>query len=326
MQSSPGHRGRNQILVYSIILMIIALIGVLEATGYLPGGNETPGASNPNCLSSSYLSRNQSAVVYVPIRALAVSPQHSGTLYLGTFTGIVVGVNSSAFGYHWSYMNSERVDITGLVIDPNPPYTFYTYGHPPADVDTGIRVSCDGARSWTVLTTRPDPHQWVLSESNSSVMYATDYPSNVMVMSMDGGSTWKVLSAPTLVESIAVSPTDDSTLLIGTENGIYMSTDGGSTWSVASDQTKGELVTAICFLPESPRVAYAYAGSGTIKSVDGGRTWASISRGPGVADTILNMSADPHNQNILYASSNDNVYKTTDGGISWTLIGGLGSG
>ncbi len=312
----------------------------LEVTGYLPsGGGSSIGSSSGssgssgsktqgkgNCLWTPYLSRNESATIFVPIRALVVSPQNSGMIYLGTFTGLVVGINRSTFDYRWLYMNNERIDMTGLVIDPSPPYTLYTYGHPPDDVDTGIRKSCNGGQSWKILSTRPDPHQWVVSETNSSIMYATDFPSNILVASRDGGSSWNVLATPSNVYAIAIQPDDPSSILIGTGNGIYRSKDGGVTWESLSSQLSGKTISAVCYDPANSAIVYAYSLPGLFKSVDGGLKWTEISRGPGANDAILNLSVDPRNANVAYAASNDNFYKTIDGGIDWTLIGGVYDG
>jgi photosystem II stability/assembly factor-like uncharacterized protein len=77
--------------------------------------------------------------------------------------------------------------------------------------------------------------------------------------------------------------------------------------------------------PKNENIVYAGSfGGGMFKSVDGGDSWSSISRGL-ENPKIQSLAIDPANTNILYAgtyrdetnSGYEGIYKSTDGGQSW---------
>src|SRR6516162_3377049 len=73
------------------------------------------------------------------------------------------------------------------------------------------------------------------------------------------------------------------------------------------------------------------AGGGVWKTVNGGTSWQSISKGLG-SETIGDLAVAPSDSNVVWAGTGeknslrsqywgDGVYKSTDGGKKWTKMG-----
>ncbi len=112
--------------------------------------------------------------------------------------------------------------------------------------------------------------------------------------SLDGGDTWKPISAPagvrSAIRSIAVARTAPEMIYIGTEqDGVFRSPDGGSSWSPAShglpEAFSDERVAPIQSLVLDPGIpSIAFAGTdlhGLYKTTDGGASWTAINHGLG---------------------------------------------
>ncbi len=303
-----------------LTLNIGGVVGTTSNIAPFPGYHVTTVRQLPS--ATPPLKWSGPATTFVHLHGLLASPENSSVLYVATHTGLVVGINSSDFKYQWFYLNNERLDLTGMILDPQHPFVIYTFGHPNANDETGIRLSYDRGQSWTQLTTRPDPHQWAVSQSNASVMYATDFPTNVLVKSSDGGYDWKILSSPANVLSIAISPSSPDQLLVGTDRGLFISQDGGLTWLLLSSQFVQARISAVAYDPSNPQVIYVGSFFGMMKSVDGGKSWTSIQNGVSVSDSVQYISVDPRNTNVIYAGAapGAKIYKSIDGGVDWTMI------
>src|SRR5919198_705476 len=74
---------------------------------------------------------------------------------------------------------------------------------------------------------------------------------------------------------VAVSPSQESCFLAGTESDLYKSTDGGKTW-----QCKGleeYKIFSLAFHPSDPMTVYAGAEPALLfRSSDGGETWIEL--------------------------------------------------
>jgi len=89
----------------------------------------------------------------------------------------------------------------------------------------------------------------------------------------------------------------------------------------------GAKVTTVVIHPTNPDIAYAGTwGNGIYKSVDGGRTWFSSSKGLSNL-MIQSLAISPSRPNALYAgvyyqeNVPSGVYKSTDGGENWYQTG-----
>jgi photosystem II stability/assembly factor-like uncharacterized protein len=147
------------------------------------------------------------------------------------------------------------------------------------------------------------------------------------------------------INAAAVSPSNPQVVLVGAATGgVWRSTDGGQTFTPASDDQVDLAVGAIAFAPSDPSTVYAgmgdndngYAGTGVLKSTDGGQTWARVSNSTLPPTAVINaLAVDPTNPNRVYVAQPANLdtatdvaspggfFLSADGGVNWAkTLGG----
>lgn len=321
VNSSRRKRFRITIAILIVIVLVVATsILLLPNLTSRPIQTNVPANTEREQPKVFAIRKNAPANVFEHIHGLAVSQENQSLLFVATHTGLVVGFNSSQFQYDWYYVNDERMDITAVLLDAENPATLYTFGHPTANEETGIRKSVDGGRTWELVVSRPDPHQWIQSQSNPNIMYAVDFPTNVLIRTENRGVNWKILQSPATVLSIAVNPANTSEILAGTEKGLFMSSDGGSSWESFSERFSGVIVTAVAYDTRNPDVIYLRSFFGVMKSFDGGKSWKDIGNGIDAQDVVQYITVDNKNPDVVYAAAQDKIYKSVNGGDTWVLI------
>jgi photosystem II stability/assembly factor-like uncharacterized protein len=123
-----------------------------------------------------------------------------------------------------------------------------------------------------------------------------------------------------------------------TGGGVWRTTDSGGNWENISDGYFGSSIGAVAVSTWDPNVIYVGGGevsvrgnvsygTGMWKSVDAGKTWASI----GLTDSerIPRIQIHPKNPDLVYAAvlghlhgpdENRGVYRSKDGGATWDRI------
>jgi photosystem II stability/assembly factor-like uncharacterized protein len=185
---------------------------------------------------------------------------------------------------------------------------------------------------------------------------------NGVYKSIDAGKTWKHIGLTEThhIGRIVIHPTNPDVAYVAAagklwgaskERGVYKTTDGGKTWQHSLYINDDTGVEDIAIDWESPNVLYAGAyqrrrtvfgfngsgaGSGLYRTMDGGATWAKVTRGmpydlaegatPGAAQKeIGRVAVDVYrrNTNIVYATVenvNGGVYRSEDKGETWTKM------
>lgn len=136
--------------------------------------------------------------------------------------------------------------------------------------------------------------------------------------------------------SIAESPFDENHLVVGTDDGlIHVTTDGGKNWTKIEsfpgvpDRTYVNQIVASrhdqnVFYATFNHHRYGDFKPYIYKSVDGGRSWSSISNNLPERGSTYCMVEDPINKNLLFAGTEFGVYCSIDGGNRWVQMkGGL---
>ena len=163
------------------------------------------------------------------------------------------------------------------------------------------------------------PALLVVDPVNQDVVYAAGKNGKDLFKTTNGGVSWSLVTVPdtSVVEAIAIDPSNTSRIYLGTGQGFYRSTDNGATWaSIAVDQTPG--VSAIVINPQTPSNLFAVSSPGRVfASTDFGSTWAlSFNHANG---GLQGLAIDPLNPLNIYATSGyTGVYKSSDGGHSWS--------
>ncbi|MBK9637544.1 MAG: glycosyl hydrolase [Bacteroidetes bacterium] len=136
--------------------------------------------------------------------------------------------------------------------------------------------------------------------------------------------------------SIAESPFDENHLVVGTDDGlIQVTTDGGKNWTKIEsfpgvpDRTYVNQIVAsrhdkYVFYAMFNHHRYGDFKPYIYKSVDGGRTWSSISNNLPERGSTYCMVEDPINKNLLFVGTEFGVYCSINGGNRWVQMkGGL---
>jgi len=123
------------------------------------------------------------------------------------------------------------------------------------------------------------------------------------------------------VLSIAIDPSDNNTIYIGTaKDDFFVSADGADTWTKGASQLKN--IQNIVVNPFNTQTIYMsgmYDGrGGVVRSVDGGVEWKRIYVEPQDGTNITSMTISPVNGNMIYiGTSGGTIARTLDGGDSW---------
>jgi len=218
--------------------------------------------------------------------------------------------------------------ITAMTTDPSDPHRMLravsnAQGRPT------IEESTDGGSTWKILLNvlaNARVYQVVVDPANPNYIYAavTDILSPGVVVSRDGGKTWRKNNLAVEVTAIAADPHNPDHLWLGGPGGLYRSDDQGQTVRRLS-------ATPVSSLALDPHNAdhLVIGGNGLYDSRDGGRTVkAAATSGFRLNITALTFGADGQ----LFAADGDSkdeaglpvggrgVLNSRDGGRSWHNI------
>ncbi|HEY0778408.1 MAG TPA: hypothetical protein VGD56_10640 [Gemmatirosa sp.] len=279
------------------------------------------------------------------IGAIAVAPSAPDVVYVGSgestlrdSAGHGNGVYRSVdAGRSWTHLGLDATQHIGkIAVHPtNPDIVFVAaIGHLyAANPERGVFRSTDGGRQWTkVLGPNPDVGavEVVIDPRDPRVVYAglwntrrppwftyapTNGPGGGIYKSVDGGTTWRQLTAglpPTGIgrTGIAVAPTNSRR--------VYAVVD-----CLVPDPT------APAPEPATPGGRAERPGQGGFfRSDDAGETWTRLSADPalwGRGWYFEKLAVDPRNADVVYVS-NVSVSRTTDGGHTWVPLRGSPGG
>ena len=229
-------------------------------------------------------------------------------------------------------------------------------GHPyGANEERGIYLSTDGGQSWQKVLSRGESvggSEVVIDASNPDVVYAGLWELRLgpwedgnqyqgtnggLFKSTDGGKNWKQLTnglpKGVIQVNLGIAASQPSRLYLaaasargetgqGSEVGIYRSDDGGENWErITSDprpagRIGGGDLSMPRVNPKNPDMVYV-TSTVTMKSVDGGKTWASFHGAPG-GDDYQNMWINPNNPETILLVSDQGAQVTVNGGRTWS--------
>lgn len=133
-------------------------------------------------------------------------------------------------------------------------------------------------------------------------------------------------------DAIAVDPTNEDVVYVGSEGGLAKSGDGGLTWNYVSDGLPSQSIRCIAVDPKSPNIVYAgtgtqsFFGVGLYRSDDGGDSWTVLGPGELQGSMVGKIAIDPRTagssfSTTLYASvtgyGEQSIWQSQDSGSSW---------
>jgi hypothetical protein len=146
------------------------------------------------------------------------------------------------------------------------------------------------------------------SASNPSVLYISGIsnggPYSTLLRSTDGGENWSAVSSlpNTAVWSIAVDPTTEKTVYVGSADKLYKSTDEGGSWSpILWSGTLDNYTNTVAVDPTNPSIVYV-SGPYIARSIDGGVRWQRISSPDKTLEWARELLVDPKRPATIYAA------------------------
>ena len=244
---------------------------------------------------------------------------------------------------------------------PSQPNTFFA-----GTANGGVWKTTDAGRTWRPIFDQAPTGaigSIAVAASNPDVLYVGTGEAPLdrraaggrgLFRSNDAGRTWSEagLAGHRHLSAILIDPANPDRIFVAStgsafvpsrERGVFRSTNGGRSFEQVyfKDQDTGALDlafdpgdTAVVYAtllqsrePASPGERSAGAGTGLIKSTDGGTTWTEARRGlPTFADDGLRrirMATARSNRSRLFAvaaaRSRSGIYRSDDGGGTWTL-------
>jgi photosystem II stability/assembly factor-like uncharacterized protein len=260
---------------------------------------------------------------------------------------------STDAGKSWTHLGlRDGFQVPALAVDPRNPNKVFAavLGHPyGANEERGLFRSTDGGQSWQKAIYKDEntgASDVEIDPSNPDVIYASMWEAREgpwedgnevngtgggLFKSTDGGNSFHPLinGLPKDLSQIyvAIAPSDSKRLYatLATASGglaFYRSDDAGENWSKITDDPRpsGRIGGGDLAIPRvnSKNADIVYSASTvTMKSTDGGKTWAGFRGAPG-GDDYQNLWVNPNDPNIILLVSDQGALVTVNGGASWS--------
>lgn len=255
------------------------------------------------------------------IRAMAVDPLASTTIYAATGAGVFRSVDG---GGSWSAASTglTATDVRSVAIDPVSTSTLYV-----GTATGGVFKSTDGGGNWSAANTGLSASD-VRALAVDPVTHATVYAGSATVgvfRSANGGGSWSAVNSGLAsgdIRALAVDPVTPATVYAGTASGgVFRSADGGGSWGAANSGLTASDVRALVVDPLTPAAIYAGTASGGVfRSVNGGGSWSSSNTGLSVA-AVEALALDPAQPATAYVgTATGGVFMSIDSGANWSVI------
>ena len=188
-------------------------------------------------------------------------------------------------------------------------------------IRSNIIKTTDGGVTW-ISVFNEDANDMVVDPVFPTTVYFCRNGSQVF-KSIDSGASWaQVMAGITTfgpANAIVINPSDNTSLLVGTEANIFRSENGGLIWTESDAGVLHRDVRSLAVDPAGPDVVYAGTEQGGImKSSDGALSWQAINNELGFDHNILAIAIDPTATNVIYLGTGGSIWRSTDGGDSWT--------
>jgi photosystem II stability/assembly factor-like uncharacterized protein len=239
---------------------------------------------------------------------MAVDPNDPSVVYLSANNGSGISKSSDG-GKTWS--NIFTASAEAIAVDPfDSHHVLAGFGlfDPLQISNSPLQVSHDGGATWFDAPFPPTqglpPASIAFDKTTPGTVYLGFPWQNSklgIAKSTDGGATWSFVNngltgIALIVESLAVDPLSPSTIIAGTDGGIYKSIDGGAHWVLKSSR---DISFSVAF--DSSHAGFVYAsGQVLLRSTDHGETWISVNTGRSDLVSPLTVAIDPRAADTLF--------------------------
>ena len=188
----------------------------------------------------------------------------------------------------------EPRDLMGFTIVGGGSYL--ASGHPgpgqPEPARLGLVASKDAGRTWrdVSLTGEADFH---VLEAAGRTLYGVDGATGRMLVSADGGRSWKARTPPGQVFDLAVDPRDPERAVAATQDGLHVTRDAGRRWRPLNPRLTGLLAWA-----ERGGLYLVDAEALVHRSRDGGRSFREVGAAGG---PVTAFAADEEHLHVALA-------------------------
>lgn len=251
------------------------------------------------------------------------------TLYLATHNGLFKKESDG-----WKRVGNDKSDLMGFSIGTNEGI-MYSSGHPSAmNGNLGFRISTDNGNSWTMISKVKDSpvdfHAMTASKAQNGLVYGSPGGGSEFFVTMDEGVSWKSLTPPDRIISLAADPLNPDRVYAGTVSGLYVSDNKGQQWQKINPNVETGAITGIGFASDG-KTMYVFSsldGNGVIyKSITGGEIMVKTQGQITNTGAVFNFA--PGRNGEIYATAMEklssgmasSVYMTNDDGGTWILEG-----
>lgn len=289
------------------------------------GGVEAYRSYNGGSSWSAYSDYGSHSNVHVDNQSIAIDPNNSRTVFIGTDGGVYKSGNS---GSSWSYSSNGMMTMRVYHIA----------------LDAGdFKKTLAGFQDqgyWKTVTGQSPSQVWggdgfqpIVDPTNSNIWYVEGpqgdlirisgtTPSDITGSNFEANAPW---DAP-----FRMAPKNSQTLFTGRTK-LWWSNNSGTSWTAASPAFGG-YVSSIGLSPSDANVWWLGMAGGAVKvTTDGGATWSDASTGV-PKNSILSIVCHPTNSDFAiislasYSQGSARVMLTTNGGTSWTDVSGTSAG
>ena len=297
LQASGWELARGKPMDLTESFSLVALLGLLvSGSAHVQGGTWLP--LGP-----------EGAQVY----ALGIDPSSPMTVYAATSVGIF---RSTEGGGNWEAVNTGLtiLDTRALAIDPANPMNIYA-----GTAGGGAPRTSNGGINWQESSLAPATVQALAIDPEDPMMlYAGTFFSGIS-KSTSAGVDWNVVNGTRFVLTLAIDPSQTTTVYAGTSTGVLKTTDGGDNWQSRNNGITQLDVQTLAIDPVNPQTLYAgtFAG-GVFKSTDGAASWQAMNNGLPALLAVQALAVNPVDPMTVYAGVvGRGVFQSSDGGASW---------
>jgi photosystem II stability/assembly factor-like uncharacterized protein len=262
----------------------------------------------------------------VHIRALAIDPKNTATVYAGTRDrGVFKTTNG---GQSWEPINEGlgSLLVQALAVDPVNTANIYA-----GTRDQGIFKSKDSGKSWEAMNTG-------LASLFVQTLAINPADPETIYAGTRAGSVWREGADFTTCRNecqvfsfnCQVCRNNRSEL---TADGVFKSVNGGESWTAINNGLTNRFISALVIDPSNPHIIHTSTDrAGVFRSTDAGQNWYGLTGRlnpyPIPWSDVRAMAIDPKNSASIFAGTwGGGVFKSADGGQSWkTASTGLAEG